>query len=154
MSRICQAPGGHYARGVTVVEAGGLGRAKHLVALAEMFDVRSFVLADKDGLRKRGGARVLLLDARHAPPSGDARQRFGQFVDTDCANVRTALRVQRLINRKLEPFGAFVMRSDLEGLLLDVYGTERLVEALGADGEGVLPEEFAERLKSRQGCPR
>ena len=41
LSRICQSPGGHYARGVTVIEAAGLGKIKHLVALAEMFGVRS-----------------------------------------------------------------------------------------------------------------
>ena len=46
LSRICQSPGGHHARGVTVIEAAGLGKIKHLVALAEMFGVRSFVMAD------------------------------------------------------------------------------------------------------------
>ena len=148
LSRICKSPGGHYARGVTVVEAGGLSRIKHLVALAEMFNVRSFVLADKDGLRKRGGKRVLLqvLDARHTPPPDDARDRLRRLADTDCVSVRTARHVQRSVNRELAPFGAFVMRSDLEGLLLDVYGTQRLIEELGPGGEGVLSTAFSESL--------
>ena len=149
LSRICQSPGGHYARGVTVVEAGGLGRAKHLVALAEMFGVRSFVLADKDGVRKSGsGNRVLLqvLEARAEPPSRAVRDRLRKLADTDCTSVTIARRVQASINKILKPFGAYVLRSDLEGLVLDIYGAGPLVTALGPDGEGILSEEFRASL--------
>lgn len=52
LARACDSPGGHYARGVTVIEASGLGKIKHLVALAEPFGVRSYVVADIDSVRK------------------------------------------------------------------------------------------------------
>jgi putative ATP-dependent endonuclease of OLD family len=148
LSRICQSPGGHYARGVTVVEAAGLGKIKHLVALAEMFGVRSFVIADKDGLRRRGGQRVLLqvLSTRHSPPPDAVRQQVRALADRSCTTLRQALGVQREINRELRPYGAFVMSSDLEGLLLDIYGTEGLIEALGPEGEGVITDQFAREL--------
>ncbi|HEX5923140.1 MAG TPA: TOPRIM nucleotidyl transferase/hydrolase domain-containing protein [Baekduia sp.] len=148
LSRICQSPGGHYARGVTVIEAAGLGKVKHLVALAEMFGVRSFVVADKDGVRTRGGQRVLLqvLASRHSAPPEDVRQRMRTMADRSCPTVMKALAVQREINKALRPYGAFVMSSDLEGLLLDIYGTDNLVEALGPDEEGVMAEQFAEEL--------
>ena len=148
LSRICQSPGGHYARGVTVIEAAGLSKVKHLVALAEMFGVRSFVVADKDGVRTRGGQRVLLqvLASRHSAPPEDVRQRVRTMADRSCPTVMKALAVQREINKLLRPYGAFVMSSDLEGLLLDIYGTDDLVEALGPGGEGVLADQFAEDL--------
>jgi putative ATP-dependent endonuclease of the OLD family len=148
LSRICDSPGGHYGRGVTVIEAAGLGKIKHLVALAEMFGVRSFVIADKDGVRRHGGQRVLLqvLASRVSAPPEAVRQRVRALADQSCPTVAKALAVQREINRALRPYGAFVMSSDLEGLVLDMYGTNALVEALGPDGEGVMTEQFAAEL--------
>lgn len=148
LSRICESPGGHYARGVTVVEAAGLGKIKHLVALSEMFGVRSFVVADKDGLRTRGGQRVLLqvLAARHSAPTESVRQRVRTIADRPCPTLNAALAAQRAINKALRPYRAFVMSSDLEGLLLDVYGTNDLIAALGPDGEGVMSSQFAQEL--------
>lgn len=148
LSRICRAPGGHYARGVTVVEAAGLTKVKHLVALAETFRVRSFVLADKDGLRRHAGSRVLLqvLSARHTPPGDEAVSLLRTVADRDCNTATQALQAQRQLNRILAQVDAFTLASDLEGLLLDSYGTDGLARALGPEGEGVLDEQFLRQL--------
>ena len=91
-------------------------------------------------VRTRGGQRVLLqvLASRHSAPPEDVRQHVRAMADRSCPTVTRALAVQREINKALRPYDAFVLSSDLEGLLLDIYGPDDLVAALGPGGEAVI----------------
>ncbi|CUR59648.1 hypothetical protein NOCA1190016 [metagenome] len=148
LGRACQSPGGHYALGITVIEASGLGKIKYLVRLAELFGVRSYVLADRDGLHKRDGQRVLLtvLNERAKSPDDAVVEQLRTEADKPCTSLQQALKQQKILNGLLDPHDAFVLASDLEGLLLDSFGLPRLVEALGPDGEGIVDAQFAQRL--------
>lgn len=150
LGRACHSPGGHYALGVTVIEAAGLGKIKYLVQLAEHFGVRSYVLADIDGTRKAGGSRVLLtiLDQRSAPINEADRQALIMEADTHSHGLAEALRRQVRLNALLQPHDAFVLSSDLEGVLLDSFGVTGLVAALGPFGEAVIDPGFASALAS------
>ena len=152
LARVCAGPGGHYARGVTVVEANGLGKIKYLLQLARRFSVRAYVLSDKDGLRSRNGHRVLLdvLTARRTAPDEPERDRLRTLADGSCTNYREALRCQATINEVLEPFDTFVLASDLEGLLVDAFGVDRVAGVLGPYGEDELDAQFVDGLSGSE----
>lgn len=120
LSRICAGTGGQYARGLTVIEAGGIGRIKRLVELAEHLSVRAFVMVDRDGLRAANN-RVLLdiLAARSTPPDDAARDAIRQAADIRSPDYTTALSNQVRLNNLLAEYDAYVMTSDLEGMLID-----------------------------------
>lgn len=54
LERITGGAGGHYALGIAVIEASGIDTITHLVQLAQLFDVRAYVITDKDGVHKAG----------------------------------------------------------------------------------------------------
>jgi putative ATP-dependent endonuclease of OLD family len=145
LGRICRDAGGHYARGITVIEAGGIGRIKRLVELAEHFGVRSFVLVDRDGLRAPNG-RVLLdiLDGRSEAPAREVKDALRALADAPCSDYKKALATQAKLNLLLAAYDAFVMASDLEGMLIDAFGVERITAILGPQGERVLDQQFVE----------
>ncbi|MGO4276815.1 hypothetical protein AB4Z22_44490, partial [Paenibacillus sp. TAF58] len=60
--------------------------------------------------------------------------------------MKVALSRQTALNNILQPYGAFVLAADLEGLLIDVYGWKGLVSELGPLGVGEIDTVFAERL--------
>lgn len=130
------APGGHYALGVTVIEAGGIDTAKYLLQLAKLFGVRAYVRADRDSLHKRDGKRALLevlKDAVKVPDVATVRELTTES-DKRSSDLKQALARQKRLNAMLKPFDAFVLAADLEGLLLDTFGRDALVAALGPDG--------------------
>jgi predicted ATP-dependent endonuclease of OLD family len=146
LGRICDGVGGHYARGVTVIEAGGIGRIKRLVELAEHFGVRAFVLVDRDGLRAAND-RVLLdiLDGRPAAPDATVKDALRSAADRPSPDYATALAVQSTINGLLASYDAYMMASDLEGMLIDAFGVERMIEMLGPQGERALDQQFIDQ---------
>lgn len=148
LSRICGGPGGHYALGITVIEATGIGKVRYLVQLAELFGVRSYVLADRDSLHKTGGTREMLdiLRERPTPPDTDTAKELRVTSDLHSPDLNAALARQKQLNELLQPFDAFVLAADLEGLLLDIFGLEALVEQLGPTGQGAINATFAANL--------
>ena len=150
LARICGSPGGHYALGITVIEAGGIEKIRYLVQLADLFRVRSYVLADRDALSKLSGKRPLveILRSRSTTFDPSTRDKLAAESDKFCANLRTALHQQQVLNALLEPFDSFVLAADLEGLLLDMYGFKKLIEELGPDGHNAVDKAFAENLLS------
>lgn len=149
LSRVCGAPGGHYARGITVIEAGGSGRIAPLVELAERYRVRSFVMVDRDATHKNGNARRLLdiLSRRANHPSDSLKSAICTRADDPCSSLADALKAQQELNDLLSPFDAFILSSDLEGLLVDTFGVEKLLAALGSAGEGAINDQFAAELR-------
>jgi hypothetical protein len=146
LGRICGGPGGHYARGLTVIEAGGIGRIKRLVELAEHFGVRAFALVDKDGLRAASDRKLLdILAGRKVVPGDTQKDAMRSAADTQSPDYAAALANQAVINQLLVPFDAYMMVSDLEGMLLDALGVQRLTELLGPDGAGELDQQFIEQ---------
>lgn len=148
LGRACGAPGGHYALGITVVEAAGLSKIQHLVQLSQVFGVRSYVLADRDSLHKTGGKREL-LDILKLRPSGLApADQASLLIDADepLLTIGDALANQASLNAFLQTRDVFVLSSDLEGLLLDSLGVDRLADVLR--GEGAIDEVFAKELKT------
>lgn len=142
--RICSGVGGHYARGVTVIDAGGIGRIKRLVELAEHFNVRAHVLVDRDGLR---ADRKLLdvLDGRQTGPTAAQKQELRDTADIPSPTYTAARKNQAEINKLLEPLDAFVMVSDLEGMLIDAFGSQRLIELLGPAGQAAIDQQFIDQ---------
>lgn len=148
LGRVCQEPGGHFSRGVAVVLADGLDQLRYLVQLANRFKVRSYVLSDKDGLRAE---RKLLriLDERERPPTDAEKTVLRNLADGPCPNLAEARRVQQRLNVALEPFDAFVLSSDLEGLLVDGMGLDSVRTALGPQGEGVLSQQYLDEIEGQ-----
>lgn len=148
LGRLCGAPGGHYALGITVIEATGVAKIRYLVQLAEMFGVRSYVLVDRDALHKTNGERQLLkiLKNRADKPNPEDLSRLSQYSDIHVENLTTALKQQEQLNQILGTYDAFVLAADLEGLLLDLYGTNALVAALGPEGYREIDASFANEL--------
>jgi putative ATP-dependent endonuclease of OLD family len=149
LGHLCEDTGGYYARGMTVIEAGGIGRIGRLVELAEHFGVRAFVLTDRDGLRAADGRKLLTaLAARTKSPDPGEKAQIHLAADRASPTYGEALSNQAKVNDLLAPFDAYVMCSDLEGLLLDAYGVETALKVLGPGGEGVLAQQYLDDLSS------
>jgi putative ATP-dependent endonuclease of OLD family len=148
LGRLCQTPGGHYARGVTVIEVGGKANFKHLVDLAENFGVSSFILADKDAVLPADRQLLKALRAREDRPSANRLAAIRAAADRPCVDYRVARRTQRAVNRLIGSHGAFVWSSDLEGVLVDAFGVDAVLGALGPDGEQHFDEQFVADVKA------
>ncbi|WP_026820323.1 ATP-dependent nuclease [Arthrobacter castelli] len=134
LEKITGGAGGHYALGIAVIEASGIDTISHLLRLAQLFGVRAYVATDKDGVHKNGdGKRALvqILKAKNLRPSQHELHELHELADVVVQNLTAALEQQTAINAKLLPWDAFVLSSDLEGLLLDTVKQERLAELLG-----------------------
>lgn len=149
LERITGGAGGHYALGIAVIEASSIDNIPHLVRLARLFDVRAYVITDKDGVHKSGGngKRKLLeaLKAKGQSPSEAELEQVRALADVVVANLKDALSHQATLNQALKPWDAFVLASDLEGLLFDAVGQKALAEMLGPFGEKQLDRATAER---------
>lgn len=158
LERITGGAGGHYAMGITVIEASSIDNIPHLVRLAQLFGVRAYIITDKDGVHKAGGngKRKLLeiLKAKGPRPSQEELSQLHGLADNDVSNLTAALEQQAELNAKLAAWDAFVLASDLEGLLLDTVGQKRLAEKLGPDGEkqldGATATRFAQGAQGRE----
>jgi putative ATP-dependent endonuclease of the OLD family len=148
LSHVCRAPGGHYALGITVIEATGLTKIRYLVKLAEMFGVRSYVLADRDSTHNTGGDRELLTVLKERTPAPDQKslQRLRSVADKQSNTLSQALAHTAALNKMLSLYDTFVLSSDLEGVLLDSHGVAGIVKILGPAGEDLLDHGFATRL--------
>jgi len=141
LSTLCEIPGGHYALGITVIDAGGIGKIRYLVQLAELFNIRSYVLADADTIRKAGsGRRELLsvLEERLNPPTASDLTALRNAADVVSKSESNAIANQVKHNQILSKYDTFVLSSDLEGLLLDLYGPSGIADVLGPSGEGMI----------------
>jgi putative ATP-dependent endonuclease of the OLD family len=151
LEKITGGPGGHYALGIAVIEASGITTITHLLRLAQLFGVRAYVLTDKDGVHKNGdGKRVLIeiLKAKDPKPSTGFLSGLRELADRNVGTFKEALEHQSELNEMLGPWDAFVLSSDLEGLLLDTVGQERLARLLGPDEAGEVDEAAADRFAS------
>lgn len=149
LGHLCGSAGSHHALGLTVIEAGGLPKIRYLVQLSELFGVRSYVLADRDSLHKRDGAKRELLDVlreRNVRPEADVLALLRTESDLHSPDLATALMRQKNLNNLLEPFDVFVLAADLEGLLIDIFGWRDLARELGPDGLGQIDQAFSDRL--------
>lgn len=150
LERITGGAGGHYALGIAVIEASGIDTISHLVRLAQLFGVRAYVVTDKDGVHKAGGngKRKLLeiLKVKDPKPSQDELSEIRALADPDVTNLTTALTQQAEINSKIKTWDAFVLSSDLEGLLLDTVSQKDLADLLGPDGSDVVDDATAKRF--------
>jgi putative ATP-dependent endonuclease of OLD family len=148
LERITGGAGGHYAIGIAVIEASSIDNIPHLVRLAQLFGVRAYIITDKDGVHKAGGhgKRKLLeiLKTMDPRPSHEELSQLHDLADTAVSNLTAALEQQAALNAKLNTWFAFVLASDLEGLLLDTVGQTRLAERLGPDGENLIDRPTAE----------
>lgn len=149
LERITGGAGGHYAMGIAVVEASSIDTIPHLLNLAQVFDVRAYVITDKDGVHKAGGngKRKLLeiLKVKERKPSQEEQRKLHELADTDVANLTAALEQQNQLNRTLGEWDSFVLASDLEGLLLDAVGQGALAKLLGPEGAKQIDRATAER---------
>jgi energy-coupling factor transporter ATP-binding protein EcfA2 len=167
LTRYCDATNSElvFANSVVLVEGYGdkllidylLGRTTggtggHLVGLAQYFGVRAYVITDKDGVHKAGGngprALLEILKARNPAPSQSDLSALRNLADVQVSNLKAALEQQADLNRDLRPWDAFVLASDLEGLLLDTLGQKKLAEMLGPAGEGEIDQATSERYAS------
>lgn len=148
LDRICEGVGAHYALGISVIAADGLDKIAHLVELAEHFGVRSYVLADFDGLKKLGNNRSLfkILDERGAGVPPESKELLRRISDETVSTESEARKRQEALNMILRDYRAFVMASDLEGLLLSMHGVQGIVATLGSDGECEIDDVFADEL--------
>lgn len=150
LERITGGAGGHYALGIAVIEASGIDTITHLVRLAQLFGVRAYVITDKDGMHKAGGngKRKLLeiLKAKDPKPLPSELAVLRDLADVDVTTLTAALAQQAELNNELESWDAFVLASDLEGLLLDTVGQKGLAALLGPEGEKHLDKATAERF--------
>jgi hypothetical protein len=148
LSHLCRSAGGHYALGITVIDAGGVTSIAHLIDLANLFGVRWFALSDGDTVRKSGGRRHLLdlLEKGNPPISRADADAVRRLADQQVHTLTGALATQSEINRILAPYGAFILISDLEGMLLDSLRVQGVVDVLGPEGEGVMDEAFGSAL--------
>lgn len=150
LSRMCGGPGGHYALGITVIEASGVSKIRYLVELAELLGVRSYVVADRDSLHNTGGSRELIpiIQARSAGPDRATVAAIHAESDIESKTLTAAIERQKVLNQMLDPYDAFVFAADLEGMLLDMFGLDALVDHLGPDGHAAIDHAFATKLKS------
>ncbi|WP_164990369.1 ATP-dependent nuclease [Agromyces albus] len=151
LGRLCGGPGGHYALGLTVIEAAGVSKIRYLVQLSELFGVRSYVLADRDSLHKRDGGKRELLDIlreRPVRPDTDALNALRTESDSPSPDLATALARQRNLNDQLKPFDVFILAADLEGLLIDIFGWKELTIELGPTRLAEIDQAFVDHLLS------
>lgn len=150
LERITGGSGGHYALGIAVIEASSIDTIPHLLHLAQIFGVRAYVATDKDGVHKAGGSgkRKLLemLKAKERRPTQDELREIHQLADRNVTTLTTALAQQEALNAALQPWDAFVLSSDLEGLLLDTIGQASLAALLGPTGEKQIDKAMADRF--------
>lgn len=146
-------PGGHYSLGITVIDATGLNKIRYLVQLANLFGVKSYVVADKDSLLNAGNRELLeILKMRATPPDAAARKSLREEADRPLKDLPDALIAQGALNKILEAFGAFTLSSDLEGTLIDALGLQKVTDALGPSGTGDMDAAFvAELLRDSAG---
>jgi predicted ATP-dependent endonuclease of OLD family len=139
LERITGGAGGHYAMGIAVIEASGIDTISHLVRLAQMFGVRAYVVTDKDGVRKTGPnvkrKMLEILKVKEPAPSQTDLARVRDLADRNVSNLKHALKQQAELNGELARWDAFVLASDLEGLLLDTIGQKDLAALVGPEGE-------------------
>ncbi len=149
LERITGGAGGHYAMGIAVIEASSIDTIPHLLNLAQVFDVRAYVVTDKDGVHKAGGngKRKLfeILKGKDRKFTQDEQRILHELADRDITNLTAALAQQTELNEKLAEWDAFVLASDLEGLLLDTVGQLGLARLLGPDGSNQVDRATAER---------
>lgn len=152
LGRITGGAGGHYAMGIAVIEASGIDTIKHLVGLAQYFGVRSYVITDKDGVHKAGGTgqRKLLeiLKVREPAPAQRDLLQVYNLADKTMPNLKAALEQQRDLNHSLGNWDAFILASDLEGLLLDTIGQTKLAQMLGPSGENEVDQATSNNFAS------
>lgn len=150
LERITGGPGGHYAVGITVIEASGIDTIRYLVQLAQLFAVRVYVMTDKDGVHKSNPkakrALMQILNVKNPKPQHDEASQIGALADENVRNLTAALAQQSAINEKLQKWDAFVLSSDLEGLLLDSISQKSLAELLGPDGRDHVDRAAAEKF--------
>ena len=150
LERITGGAGGHYALGIAVIDASGIDTITHLVSLAQLFGVRAYVITDKDGMRKAGGdgKRKLLeiLKVKDPKPSQSELATLHRLADEDVMTLTAALAQQAKLNDELASWDAFVLASDLEGLLLDTVGQKGLAALLGPEGDKHVDKATAERF--------
>lgn len=154
LERITGGAGGHYAMGIAVIEASSIDSIPHLINLAQIFGVRAYVITDKDGVHKPGGTGkrklVEILKAKATKPSQDAQRAIRELADRDITTLKAALTQQSGLNAALAPWDAFVLASDLEGLLLDTIGQSSLAVLLGPNGHKQVDRATAERFADGQ----
>ena len=152
LGKVTGGPGGHYAAGITVIEASSIDNIPTLLALAKHFGVRAYVLTDKDGVHKAGGngKRKLfdLLANENPDRSGNPFHNLHQLADQKVTTLKAALEQQERLNEDLSKWNAFVLASDLEGLLLDAMGQNKLARLLGPDGEAIVDATTASKFAS------
>lgn len=150
LERITGGAGGHYALGIAVIEASGIDTISHLVRLAQLFGVRAYVITDKDGVHKAGGTgkRKLLeiLKVKESKPSQSEMSKLHGLADAEVSTLTAALVQQEKLNAALGVWDAFVLASDLEGLLLDTVGQRGLAAMLGPDGKKHLDRAASEKF--------
>lgn len=153
LERITGGAGAHYALGITVIDATGISTIKHLLKLAELFSVRAYILTDKDGLHKNGsGKRVLVDIIKELNPKTllNELNDLRSLADRKVATFKEALAHQNELNNSLEQWHAFVLSSDLEGLVLDTIGPRALAEMLGPTGRNEISSETEAEFSSGQ----
>ncbi|MCV7741713.1 AAA family ATPase [Micrococcus luteus] len=148
LERITGGAGGHYALGIAVIEASSIDNIPHLLRLAALFGVRSYVITDKDGVHKSGGKRKALeiLKSREERPSQVEIQQLCNIADESVTTLTAALGQQARLNEMLGRWDTFVLASDLEGLLLDTVGQKKLAKMLGPEGAEEIDHATAERF--------
>lgn len=149
LERITGGAGGHYAMGIAVIEASSIDTIPHLLNLAQVFDVRAYVITDKDGVHKAGGngKRKLLeiLKGKQRKLTQEEQRALSELADKNITTMTAALEQQNELNAKLSEWDSFVLSSDLEGLLLDAMGQAALARLLGPDGSNQVDRATAER---------
>lgn len=149
LSTLCGGPGAHYARGLTVIDVGGVTKLQYLVQLADLFQVKCFMLADKDSIKKPSGRPVLkAVSGRSAAPSAAEADEIRSAADETVTHLDGAIKQQAKFNGKLAASGAHVLSSDLEGLFLDALGVDGIIDALGPSGEKAIDEGFVAELRA------
>ncbi|GLB64268.1 hypothetical protein NCCP2495_21470 [Dietzia sp. NCCP-2495] len=148
LERITGGAGGHYAMGISVIEASSIDSIPHLISLAHLFDVRAYIITDKDGVHKRGGKRKLfeILKLRSDKPTQEQLRGLIELADQIVTNLTKAINQQAQLNAALQSWDAFVLSSDLEGLVLDSIGQKKLASLLGPDNLGEVDRSTAERF--------
>jgi hypothetical protein len=140
-AKLVENPGFDTSQPLAVLSA----TSSHDVSVAVRF-------AAEAGVHKPGGQgkRVLLeiLKARDPAPSQSELQALHGLADATVSNLKAALEQQASLNRGLARWDAFVLASDLEGLLLDTIGQKRLAEMLGPAGENEVDQAASDRYAS------